>query len=344
MTTPYDLNGKEAHISGSIGISVSTTGYQSPEDVLRDSDLAMYRAKANGKARHELFDQSLHDHAVQQMELETALRHAIEKRELKVYYQPIMLLEAGSVSGFEALVRWQHPVRGLIPPMEFIPLAEETGLIVELDLYVLREACRQTAAWHHQFPSETPLTISSNLSAHHFRHPDLLEQVAAILTQTKIDPRCVRLEVTESLVITNPAQAAEILHQLKGLGIKLSLDDFGTGYSSLSYLHRFPFDILKIDRSFVGRIEQDTNSAQIVETIIFLAEKLRMEVVAEGIETAHQHHYLNRLGCRFGQGYLFAKPAPGELVEDLLTLQIVKPESVTPHFYEEEKVISSWAR
>ncbi len=344
LTTPFDLNGKEAHISGSIGIAVSTTGYQCPEDILRDSDLAMYRAKANGKACHELFDQSLHDHAVQQMELETALRHALENQELKIYYQPIVGLEAGRVSGFEALVRWQHPTRGLIPPMEFIPLAEETGLIVALDLYVLHEACRQTVVWHSLFPSETPLTISANLSAHHFKQPDLLEQVEAILTQTGIDPRSVRLEVTESLVIDDPTQAADILHKLKALGVKLSLDDFGTGYSSLSYLHRFPFDILKIDRSFVGRLEQDASSVQIVETIILLAQKLRMDVVAEGIETTHQQDHLRTLGCRFGHGYLFSKPAPAEVAEALLLKQTdVEREFFAPLFPKGEKVMSNWA-
>ena len=340
LTTPFDLNGKEAHISGSIGIAVSTTGYQCPEDILRDSDLAMYRAKANGKACHELFDQSLHDRAVQQMELETALRHAIEKQELRIYYQPIVTLETGRVSGFEALVRWQHPTRGLIPPMEFIPLAEETGLIVELDLYVLDAACRQTVAWHQQFPAETPLTISANLSAHHFKHPGLIEQVAAILTNTEIDPRCVRLEVTESLVITDPAQAADILHKLKALGVKLSLDDFGTGYSSLSYLHRFPFDILKIDRSFVGRLEQDASSVQIVETIILLAEKLRLDVVAEGIETVHQQDHLRTLGCRFGQGYLFSKPVPAVAAESLL---LTGSDASMPLPAEKERVMNNWA-
>lgn len=325
LTTPFDLNGKEAHISGSIGIAVSTTGYQCPEDLLRDSDLAMYRAKSNGKARHELFDQSLHDRAVQQMEMETALRHAIEKQELRIFYQPIIALETGRVSGFEALVRWQHPVHGLVPPNEFIPLAEETGLIVALDLYVLQAACCQIVTWHQQFPSETPLTISTNLSARHFKHPHLVEQIEAILAETRIDPHCLRLEVTESLVIANPEQAAAILHQLKSLGIKLSLDDFGTGYSSLSYLHRFPFDILKIDRSFVGRLEQDASSMQIVETIILLAQKLRMDIVAEGIETAHQHRHLRTLGCRFGQGYLFSKPVPVALAEAFLWQQQVDP-------------------
>jgi diguanylate cyclase (GGDEF)-like protein/PAS domain S-box-containing protein len=343
LTTPFDLHGKEAHISGSIGIAVSTTGYQCPEDLLRDSDLAMYRAKANGKARHELFDQSLHDRAVQQMELETALRHAIENQELRIYFQPIIGLETGQISGFEALVRWQHPTRGLIPPGEFIPLAEETGLIVELDLYVLREACRQTVAWHSQFPSEPPLTISANLSARHFQHPDLLEQLATILTQTGIDPRCVRLEVTESLVIADPAQAAEILHKLKSLGIKLSLDDFGTGYSSLSYLHRFPFDILKIDRSFVGRLEQDASSLQIVETIILLAQKLHLDVVAEGIETVHQQHHLRLLDCRYGQGYLFSKPVPADAAEALLWQQQVEPAAFAPPLDAAEKVMSNWA-
>jgi diguanylate cyclase (GGDEF)-like protein/PAS domain S-box-containing protein len=343
LTTPFDLNGKEAHISGSIGIAVSTSAYQCPEDILRDSDLAMYRAKANGKARHELFDQSLHDRAVQQMELETALRHALENHDLTIYFQPIVWLETGSISGFEALVRWQHPKRGLIPPAEFIPLAEETGLIVALDLYVLRAACRQAVAWQQQFPAATPLTISANLSAQHFKHPDLLEQVKAILTQTGVDPQRVRLEVTESLVIADPEQAAEILHQLKALGLKLSLDDFGTGYSSLSYLHRFPFDILKIDRSFVGRIEEDASSAQIVETIVLLAQKMRMDVVAEGIETSHQQEHLRALGCRLGQGYLFSKPVPVDLADALLLRQQMEPESYAPPFGAEEKVLSNWA-
>ncbi|MBS1810364.1 MAG: EAL domain-containing protein [Acidobacteria bacterium] len=344
LTSPFDLNGKEAHISGSIGIALSTSAYQCPEDVLRDSDLAMYRAKANGKARHELFDQSLHDRAVQQMELETALRHAIENQELLLHYQPIVKLDAGKISGFEALVRWKHPKRGVIFPQEFIPLAEETGLIVALDLYVLREACRQIVVWHKQFSFDSPLTISANLSAHHFKHPELIEQVATILRETGIDPHCVRLEVTESLVIADPAQAAEILHKLKLLGVKLSLDDFGTGYSSLSYLHRFPFDILKIDRSFVGRIEEDANSVQIVETIILLAEKLRMDVVAEGIETLHQQTHLNALGCSFGQGYLFSKPVPVELAESLLLKQENEaPTSLAAQFGAGDKVINNWA-
>ena len=335
LKTPFELNGREAHISCSIGIAVSTSAYQNPEDILRDSDLAMYRAKSDGKACYAFFDQSLHDRAVEEMELETDLRHAIEQQQLLVHYQPIVLLESGKIKGCEALVRWQHPTRGLIPPMEFIPLAEESGLIVALDLFVLQQACRQTVAWHQQFPSESPLTISANLSARHFQHPELIEQVETILLQTGIDPRCVLLEVTESLVIANPAQATEILYKLKALGLKLSLDDFGTGYSSLSYLHRFPFDILKIDRSFVGRMEQDASSVQIVETIILLAEKLQMEVVAEGVETPHQQQSLHTLHCRFGQGYHFSKPLPAELLEAFLwQQQAVELESLEPpgHF------------
>jgi diguanylate cyclase (GGDEF)-like protein/PAS domain S-box-containing protein len=346
LTTPFDLNGKEAHISGSIGIAVSTTNYQSPEDILRDSDLAMYRAKSDGKACHAFFDQSLHDRAVEEMELETDLRHAIEQQQLFLHYQPIMWLESEQLSGCEALVRWQHPTRGMIPPMEFIPLAEETGLIVALDLFVLREACRQTVAWHKQFPSESPITISTNLSARHFRHPELVEQIAAILTQTEIDPRAVRLEITESLVITEPVQAAEVLHKLKALGVKLSLDDFGTGYSSLSYLHRFPFDILKIDRSFVGRMEEDANSSQIVETIILLAQKMHMAVVAEGIETAAQKRQLWSLGCHYGQGYHFAKPLPASALEAMLA-QAHNQQQAAPVLpapcQADEKVMSNWA-
>ncbi|MFN7929558.1 MAG: bifunctional diguanylate cyclase/phosphodiesterase [Blastocatellia bacterium] len=345
LIKPFDLNGKEAHISGSIGIAVSTTNYQSPEDILRDSDLAMYRAKSDGKACHAFFDQSLHDRAVEEMELETDLRHAIEQQQLHIHYQPIIWLESARISGCEALVRWQHPTRGMIPPVEFIPLAEETGLIVALDLYVLREACRQTVQWHRQFPSDPPITISANLSARHFRHPDLVEQIATILTQTEIDPRAVRLEITESLVIGEPIQAADVLHKLKALGVKLSLDDFGTGYSSLSYLHRFPFDILKIDRSFVGRMEEDANSSQIVETIILLAHKMRMAVVAEGIETAAQQQQLWTLGCRYGQGYHFSKPLPAAQLEALLAKSSdSSPDTALPEtFPPNEKVMSNWA-
>lgn len=344
LIKPFDLNGKEAHISGSIGIAVSTTRYQSPEDILRDSDLAMYRAKSDGKACYAFFDQSLHDRAVEEMELETDLRHAIEQQQLMIHYQPIMWLESKQISGCEALVRWQHPTRGMIPPMEFIPLAEETGLIVALDLFVLREACRQTVQWHQQFPSEPPITISTNLSARHFRHPDLVEQIAAILTQTGIDPRTVRLEITESLVISDPQQAAGVLHKLKTLGVKLSLDDFGTGYSSLSYLHRFPFDILKIDRSFVGQMEEDASSSKIVETIILLAEKMQMAVVAEGIESATQQQQLWALGCCFGQGYYFSKPLPANALETLL--RETQTQRLTPPlgFPLEEKVMHKRAQ
>ncbi|HEX4946847.1 MAG TPA: EAL domain-containing protein [Blastocatellia bacterium] len=308
LTTAFDLQGQEVFISGSIGIAFSTAGYDKPEEILRDSDTAMYRAKSNGKARHEIFDQAMHTRMMERLQLETDLRHAIEQQEIQVHYQPIVTLDEERLSGFEALARWVHPTRGFISPVDFIPLAEETGLIIPLGLFMLRAACQQTAEWQKQFQPAIPYTISINLSVRQFRQPDLLEQVQRILHETGIDPACVRLEITETLLMDNLDKSAEVLEDLKALGLQLSLDDFGTGYSSLSYLHRFPFDILKVDRSFVMRMEQDMNSKQIVETIIILAQKLGMSVVAEGVEKDIQKELLKTVGCHYAQGYLFSRP------------------------------------
>jgi EAL domain-containing protein (putative c-di-GMP-specific phosphodiesterase class I) len=305
-------------ISGSIGIAFSTAGYEYPEDILRDSDTAMYRAKANGKARHEIFDQAMHTRAMERLQLENDLRHAIERHELHVYYQPITHLAGNRVSGFEALVRWHHPQRGLISPADFIPLAEETGLIIPLGLDVLRQACRQTVAWHRQFPSAQPFTISVNLSPKQLKQPDLVEQVRDILEETQIPPHCLRLEITESLVMENAEFAAQVMRHLKNTGIRLSLDDFGTGYSSLSHLHRFPFDILKVDKSFVMSLGENKGSEKIVKTILLLAAELEMAAVAEGVETEQQAALLTALDCDYGQGYLYAKPLPAEAIERML--------------------------
>lgn len=292
LKLPFNLNGHEVFTTASIGIVASTTSYSQPEDLMRDADIAMYHAKALGKARHEMFHPGMHDQAVAQLQLDNDLRRAIERQEFQNYYQPIVsLVETGRIVGFEALVRWQHPRRGVIPPTEFIPRAEETGLIIPLGEWVLREACRQMRAWQAQFPRPTeggylaPLTISVNLSGKQFSQPNLLEQIKQILQETGLDARSLKLEITESTIMENAESATAMLLEMQALGIGLSIDDFGTGYSSLGYLNRFPVDTLKIDRSFVMDVDADAEKIEIIRTVVMLARNLGMNVVAEGVET-----------------------------------------------------------
>ncbi|MGH9942571.1 MAG: putative bifunctional diguanylate cyclase/phosphodiesterase, partial [Pyrinomonadaceae bacterium] len=308
LSRPFELGGHEVFTSASIGIAYSTTGYERPEDILRDADTAMYRAKSNGKARHEVFDVAMHAHAFEQLKLETDLRHALDRGEIEVYYQPIYVLSGGRAEGFEALVRWRHPERGLIPPLEFIPLAEETGLIVPIGMHVLDTACRQVREWNQALPADAPLSISVNISGRQFKEKDFVGHVERMLKATGLPPSCLRLEITETVVMDNTEEVARILERLKACGVRISLDDFGTGYSSLSYLHRFPINTLKIDRSFVQSMGADAESAKIIKTILTLAAELNMDVVAEGIETGQQRDQLRALGCDFGQGYLFSRP------------------------------------
>lgn len=305
----------EVFTTVSIGIVLSCRGNSSstnldkrPEGLLRDADIAMYRAKQLGRARYEIFDTAMHTHVAELLQLETDLRRAIERQEFQLFYQPIVSLKTSSITGFEALVRWEHPTRGWVSPADFIPVAEETGLIVPLGQWVLAQACHQMNAWQVQFPMSPPLTISVNLSVKQFAQPDLTEQVAQILQETKLDPESLRLEITESVLINNAESVTVVLLQLKGLGVSLSLDDFGTGYSSLSYLHRFPIDNLKIDRSFVSRMGFGDKNSKIVQAIILLAQALDIDVIAEGIETVEQQAQLTALQCNYGQGYLFSKP------------------------------------
>lgn len=321
VESPFKLSGYDVFTSTSIGIALSTIGYHNTEEILRDADTAMYRAKEQGKGRFEVFDKVMHARAISRLQLESDLRHALERKEFEVYYQPIMNLEDETISGFEALIRWQHPTRGLVSPMEFIPVAEDTELIIPIGQWVLFEACRQVRAWQTLFPSEKPLTISVNLSGKQFKQPDLVGQVKQILYQTGLDAHHLRLEITESMVMEDAEGATAMLRQLRSLNVQLSIDDFGTGYSSLSYLHRFPVNILKVDKSFVGRMSVDEESLGIVETIITLASKLKMKVVAEGIETAEQSAKLKALQCHFGQGYLFSKPVPAGAAEALVSLE-----------------------
>lgn len=319
LASPVLINGHKVFTTASIGITLSESGYTAPEDMLRDADAAMYRAKALGKSRSEIFDTAMHASAVSRLKLEADLRHAIEKKEFRIHYQPIVWLRDGRITGFEALVRWQRPEVGLVFPAEFIPVAEETGLIVSIGKWLLREACRQMHAWNLQFPSIGPLTVAVNISAKEFIQPDLVTQIGQILSETGLAPGNLKLELTESMTMRKAEQTTRILDELKALGVRLSMDDFGTGYSSLSYLRRFPLDTLKIDRSFVSEMDNNKESREIVQTIMTLAHNLHMEVVAEGVETTEQVKQLKSLGCECAQGYLFSKPMNEEQVEVVLT-------------------------
>lgn len=315
---PFELDKNASFTTASIGIALSITGYDRPEDMLRDADTAMYRAKENGKSRYELFDRTMHAKAVSRLQLERDLRQAIEQKELCVYYQPIIALDTGDLAGFEALVRWNHPQRGLVSPAEFIPLAEETGLIVQIGHWVLVEACTRLREWQRKCHFYEPLAVSVNLSAKQVSQPDLIEQISNALASSQLDPECLKLEITESVVMENAETATSRFRQLRALGVELSIDDFGTGYSSLSYLHRFPVNYLKIDRSFVSRMAEEKDNAEIVRTIVTLARNLNMEVIAEGIESPEQFERLRALGCEFGQGYLFSQPLAAIDVQKLL--------------------------
>ena len=314
LTRPFNLNGHEVYTTASIGITLCGTGYEHPASILRDADTAMYRAKEKGKTRYEVFDTVMHAKAVTRLQLENDLRRAVEREEFEVHYQPIVSLATAKIVGFESLVRWQHPERGMVSPLEFISIAEETGLIVDLGLWVLRASCRQLRQWQQYDPS---LMISVNLSGKQFTQPDLIEQIKRILDDTGLDPRSLKLEITESVVMENADSASSMLMQLCALGIQSSIDDFGTGYSSLSYLHRFPVNTLKIDRSFISRMDDGDEETEIVRTILTLATNLGMEVVAEGIETEKQLAHLKAMSCAYGQGYFFSKPLNTEAATEL---------------------------
>ena len=316
LKDPFDLDGHEFFTTASIGIAYSETGYERPEDILRDADTAMYRAKSNGKARHEVFDVYMHTRAIETLQLENDLRRAIENGEIVSFYQPVIDLKTEEITGFEALARWQHPKRGMISPVDFIPLAEETGLIVPLGLQMLGDACKQVYQWQNRY--NRPFTISVNLSAGQFKQTGIVDKVTEALLESNLSASDLRLEITESVVMDNAAEAAEILKELKAIGIQLSIDDFGTGYSSLSYLHRFPFDIIKIDRSFVSRVITDRECRGIVKTIITLAQELDKSIIAEGVEKISHKDLLIELNCEYAQGYLFSRPLDVAGTEKLL--------------------------
>lgn len=317
LSAPLYLQGHKIVISSSIGIAYSSSGYAQPADLIRDADTAMYHAKLRGKACYVRFDPSMHTEALAKLQLEQDLRLALERNEFRLFYQPIVLLRTGAIVGFEALIRWQHPQRGLLAPGEFLPLAEETGLIVPMTWWVLEEACRQMQRWHEQTPTEPRLSMSVNLSGRIFSQPDLIERLQHILDQTGLPPQYLKLEITEHTFIEFGSFTNNLLEGIRNLGVELCIDDFGTGYSSLSYLHTFPVNVLKIDRSFVNRLDAKSSQGDIVQTIIQLAHNLNMEVVAEGIETSEQFEQLKQLACSHGQGWLFA-PALSEAEAQVL--------------------------
>ena len=318
LLSPFNIGGNEVFTSTSIGIALGLHGYDRPEDCLRDADTAMYRAKGLGKARHEIFDRSMHDDAVALLRLETDLRRAVERREFRVHYQPIVSVETGKITGFEALLRWQHPVRGLLAPGEFIALAEETGLIIPIGQWILAEACGQTRLWQERLGTNPPLTISINLSSKQFMQPDLIAWIRRMLLENDFDGHRMKLEITESVVMENSDQAIAMIGELRALGVGIFMDDFGTGYSSLSYLHSFPVDALKIDRSFINHLNARGENTEIVETIVALAHSLNMKVIAEGVETEAQLSQLKALNCEYAQGFYFSKAVDALCAGDLI--------------------------
>jgi diguanylate cyclase (GGDEF)-like protein/PAS domain S-box-containing protein len=334
LARPFDIGGHELFASASIGIALSALGCDHPEDMLRDANIAMHRAKSAGKSCIRVFDTTMHERAVALLRLETDLRRTPGRQEYVVQYQPILSLKTGAVCGFEALARWQHPERGMLYPDEFIPLAEETGLIIDIDRWVMREACTQARAWQGIQRNVGPLAICVNLSARQFTHTGLVGYVEKVLSATGLDPRSLKLEITESVLMSDAETVTTTLERLKALGVELYLDDFGTGYSSLNYLHRFPIDVLKIDRCFISRMGADGRSSEVVRAIVTLAHELGMSVVAEGVETEGQLAEIRSLGCEYAQGHLFSVPVDAESAGALIdALTLPRP----PRFHTEAR-------
>ncbi|MBD2560176.1 MULTISPECIES: GGDEF/EAL domain-containing response regulator [Nostoc] len=318
LSLAFKLSRYEVFMNASIGISWGNKDYDRPEYLLRDADTAMYRAKAQGRAKYHVFNPTMHQEAIQLLELENDLRRAVERQEFLVYYQPIVSLTTGRISGFEALVRWRHPIRGLVSPTEFIPVAEETGLINAINTWVLQSACHQLSVWQHHPVIPEPLTMSVNLSARLFLQPNFVEQIDRIIYENNINPAYLELEITESVIMENTNAIKIILQQLKQRKIKLIMDDFGTGYSSLSYLHSFPLNALKIDKSFVKRMQENKENMGLVPAMIGIANSMGMSAIAEGVETQEQLAQLRSLNCNFAQGYLFSQPIEQQLALKLL--------------------------
>jgi len=317
LAAPFVVNQQEIVISASIGIASSTTPHTRAEDLVRDADIAMYRAKRSGKARCEVSDPAMHASAVKRLRLETDLRKALDQGEFRVYYQPIVSLQTDKITGFEALTRWQRP-EGLLSPVEFIAVAEEIGLIIPMNRRLLREACQRLRSWQSEFPSSPPLTMSVNITSKEFAQPDLVSEIRKSLVETGVDPDCLQLEIIETIAMGDAEKSGHVLSQLKALGVRLSIDDFGTGYSSLSRLRRIPVDTIKIDRTFISNMDSDPESLEIVRIIIMLVHNLGLKVVAEGAETEEHITLLRQLNCEMAQGYFFSRPADDQAMSTLL--------------------------
>ncbi len=317
LSIPFDVEGQEVVTTASIGIAFCATSYTNSEDLVRDAEIAMYRAKREGKARCQVFDNAMHVLAVKRLRLETDLRRALELGEFRVHYQPIVSSQSGKIVGFEALSRWARP-EGLLSPAHFIQIADETGIIVPMNRLLLREACLQLRAWHSQFPCDPPLTLSVNITPKEFAQTDLAAQIGTILVEVGIHPSSIDVEITENIAMADPRRSSLVLSELKALGVHVSIDDFGTGYSSLSRLQGFPVDTLKIDRTFISKIDTDSETSEIVRIIIMLAHNLGLKVVAEGVETAEQVSLLKELKCELVQGYFFARPGDHAAAQALL--------------------------
>ncbi len=319
LAEPYHLGHHELHITASIGIAIGTSTYEATGDILRDADTAMYRAKSIGKNRSVVFDQAMHDHALARHVMENDFRRALAREELRMRYQPIVSMVKGEVVCLEALVRWQHPTRGFISPAEFIPLAEETGLILPAGRWILRESARQLRIWREQFPDLPNLSVSVNLSVKQLADPALVETLKDVLRENQLPPQVLKLEITESAVMDNPDKALLILKQIRDLGVELYLDDFGTGYSSLNCLHRFPISALKVDRSFINNVSELRDYSAVIHAIVELAHNLNIRLVAEGVETVDQMTMLQALECDLGQGYFFSRPLAADQAAEFIS-------------------------
>ena len=311
LEDPFMVNDQKVFTSASIGIVLSDIGYETTNEVVRDADIAMYHAKLMGKARYCVFTVEMREKAIARMELENDLHHAVERGELYLVYQPYVSAPDYRIMGFEALLRWRHPKRGVVPPAEFIPIAEENGLIFKIGRWTMRQACQQMVAWHRQFAHDPPLQINVNISSKQFSKINLWDEIHDILNETGLDPGTLGLEITENMLLENIAHIDDILGKLRAMGVKLQIDDFGTGYSSLGYLQRFPINTLKIDATFIHNLEKDGDRSNIVKTILSLANEMGIDTIAEGVETDTQLDILNEMACPFVQGFLISRPMDG---------------------------------
>jgi len=326
LSPPYAIQGNEICTTQSIGLALRSDRYEWPEQILRDADIAMYEAKSKGRSRHEFFDTKMHASIIDRLQLESDLRIAVEHQAgFILYYQPIMDLKKQRLIGFEALVRWKHATRGLIYPLEFISLAEETGLIFPLSKWIIRESCRQIGAWQKKYPEDPGLRMSVNISSKLLLQAGFAESIQSYLLECGLQPGSLAIEITESVIMEHPERAVETMTKLQSMGVHIHIDDFGTGYSSLSYLHSFPVNALKIDRSFIAKMSANSDNQEIIKTIIALAQNLKLEVIAEGLEQNHQLSTIKGLECGFGQGFLFSKPLPPDAIEKWMRTSTTYP-------------------